>query len=230
MSTIPRIVTRSTGLVEMVLYNQPDIQGWVVGAANTLNTAAAGVNTLFQIQRGSSYLSRTIRVKRIGLSDTSNRGLSRALYDPEDFWQPGSTIPHDYEVAFLRVSEIAQDGVVRPPGPILVLPSMGFYTNTRPKLTLSGTAPNLSSSATGNPPPGALHFALPRYADACTCINSGAHPLFISFAKGEPEFQIPSGIGPVYFNDGVMSEIYVRSSGGTTDFQMFFAIVNAEMA
>ena len=227
MSTLPRVTERWANYVEMVFRNNPDVNSWVVGAANNLDVAYAGVTTMFSIARGSTYQSRTIRQKRIGRTQYENRGLARAFYDPEDYWVAGGTLPHDYETTYLRVSEVGPTGIVRPAGPILIVPSKDFYYNTRPKLTIVGTAPDVSGSTNRNPPPDSMHFVLPRYADSCTCMNRGdTNSLYISFAAGEPELEIPKG-ETVYLNEAVISDVYVR---GNTAFQLYVALVNAEMA
>jgi hypothetical protein len=229
MASTPRMTERYEHFIELVFFNSPDVQSWVVGAANSLNNAFSSVTTMFSIPRSGTYRSRTIRRKGLGRVQYTNRGLARANYDPEDFWVGGGTLPHDFEVSYLRVSEVSNGGVTRPAGPILIVPSKNFFTNTRPKLTIAGTAPNVAATTTGIPPEGAMHFVLPRFADSATLVNSGGQSLFISFNEGEPEFEVPNG-ETMWLNDAAFSEVYVRGNGATVDFTFYVAIVNAEMA
>lgn len=343
MPTTPRMTERYTNLVELVFFNTPDVNAWVVKASNSMDEAFSGVcTTMFTIGRGSTYRSRTIRQKKWGTIQYTNRGLARAHYDPEDFWTSvaasgtitvnntlaagdtitinghvltgvggartpglnnfnatlgttnalateiaaalndaanafaaeitatanlnvisitvdtpgpggndydlaaattpagrvsvsgstlsgGYTMPHDFETSYLRVAEINAAGDTRPLGPILIVPTSGFFTNTRPKLTVSGTAPNVSATVSGNPPDGSLHFVLPRFADSMDIVNSGGQSLYIAFSAGEPEFEVMSG-QTHHLSDAAVSEIYIRGDGATVDFRMYIAIVNAEMA
>lgn len=343
MATTPRMTERYSNLVELVFFNTQDVNAWIVKSANTMDEAFAGnCNTMFTIGRGSTYRSRTIRQKRLGTIQYTNRGLARAHYDPEDFWNtvaasgtitvnntlaagdtvtinghtltgfagartPGAnnfnatlgttnalateiaaalndaanafaadiiatanlnaisvsavtpgpggndyglaavtapagrisvsgaslsggyTMPHDYETAYMRVAEVNAAGDTRPDGPILIIPTSGFFTNTRPKLTVSGTAPNVAATVSGNPPDGSLHFVLPRFADSMDIVNSGGASIYISFSVGEPEFEVMSG-QTHHLADAAVSEVFIRGDGATVDFRMYIAIVNAEMA
>jgi hypothetical protein len=77
-----------------------------------------------------------------------------------------------------------------------------------------------------------MHFVLPRFADSCVVRNNeaaGGRSLFISFAEGEAEIEIAAA-ETCNLNDAAISEVFIRSSGGTAAFSFYFAIVNAEMA
>lgn len=229
MSTVPRLTNRYDRLVEMAVHDRADVRAYRFGAANSLDTAFAGVTAMFTVASGATFRSRSVQRRGLGLSVYENRNLTHVCYDPEDFWAGGGTLPHDAEGAYVRVAEQDAGGTFRPAGPILIVPPPGFFSTTRPNLSVSGTAPNVAATATLTPPDGAMHFVLPRFADSVTVMNRDAASLFVSFNRGLPEVEIPTG-ETVLLPDAAVSEVFVRGDGATVAFNMYFAIVNAEMA
>lgn len=229
MATSPRLTYRYDHSVELIVQNEADVAAYRFGAANTLNVAFAGTTAMFTVPRGGSYRSMSLRRKRLGTSIYSLQGITAAMYDPEDFWVPAGTLPHDADGAYVRVEEQNMAGVWRPAGPILIVPPPGFFVTTRPNLVVSGTAPNVAATVTGVPPAGAMNFVLPRYADTATIGNRGGASLFVSFNAGLPEFEVPTGETIWMPNSGI-STVYIRGDGATVDFNIYFTIINAEMA
>ena len=229
MSTVPRLTSRYDHLVELVVRNRADIRAYRFGAANSLTTAFAGTTPMFTVANGATFRSPSVARRGHGTSVYMNRGLTVVNYDPEDYWAGGGTLPHDFEGAYLRIEEQDTAGVFRPAGPIMIIPPPGFFTNTRPNLTVSGTAPNVVATTTGIPPAGAMHFVLPRFADSVTVMNRDGASMFVAFSSGLPEVEVPTG-ETVLLPDGAMSDVFVRGGGAVVDFNMYFAIVNAEMA
>jgi len=148
------------------------------------------------------------------------------IYDPEDFWVAGGQLPHDGQAAYLRFEEKNSAGVYRPLGAILIVPPPALFSNSRPILTVSGTAPNIAATATGVPPAGALYFVLPKAADYAVVVNPGGNSMFISFSSGLPELEIPSSSSQQII-DGISSEVWVRGEGGICAFTLNFALMNA---
>lgn len=229
MATIPRLTMRANRQVELVLPAKPTAMSFVVGAADTLNTAFSGTTEMFRVPSGGTYRSPNIRERGLGRTYYSNRGLSRALYDPEDFWSGGSTIPHDFQTAYLRVSEVSPAGTVGPEGPIFVLTPPAFFDNPRPVLTLSGTAPSVTPLASGLPPTTAMHIALPKFTDNIRIRNlSATDELFVCFSPGQAAYAIPTETTENFF-DAAVSDIFLFGDGATVDFQLVAAVVNGEM-
>ena len=228
-STIPRLTYRSARSVELVLHSKADVRAYRFGAANTLDAAFAGATAMFTVPRGGTFQSSSIRRKGLGKTDYSVRNLTSAQYDPEDFWAAGGTLPHDVDGSYVTVEEQDMGGVFRPAGPILIVPPPEFFVTTRPNLVVKGTAPNVAGTVTGVPPAGALHFALPHFADSATVTNNGAASLFIAFHSGLPEFELLQGQSTL-LPDAAVSDVFIRGDGAAVGFSIFFAIVNAEMA
>lgn len=229
MSTSPRLTYRYAHSVELIVQNEADVSAYRFSAANTLDTAFAGTTTMFEVPQGSSYRSMSLRRKRLGTSIYTLRGITAAMYDPEDFWVAGGALPHDTEAAYLRVEERNVAGVYRPPGPILIVPPPNFFITTRPNLTVHGTAPNVAPTATGNPPAGAMNFVLPRYADTATIGNRGGASLWVSFNPGLPEFEVPSG-DTIWMPNSGITAVFIRGEGAAVEFSIYFTVINAEMA
>jgi hypothetical protein len=168
--------------------------------------------------------------RRLGFTQYTNRGLTRVLYDPEDYWVAAGSMPHDADISFLRVRPISVDGTVQPAGGVLIVPPPAFFTNPRPSLAVTGFAPDVTSLASGLPPVGALQIVVPRFTDNIRIRNTdGADELLVSFGAGQPELTVPSGQVETFYDAGV-SEIFLHSSGGEASFELRFAIVNGEMA
>lgn len=230
---VPRLTLRYDRLVELVLPANAEVAAYQVGAANTLDAAFAGTTAMFKVGSwsGSTYRSRGIRERGLGRTQYENRGLVRAVYDPEDFWPLSpATLPHDAHTGYLRVAVVNTAGVVQPEGPIFVLPTPGFMSTPRPSLSVTGTAPNVAATATLLPPSGALHFVLPLFADRVSIQNRDPLvDLFVSFDKGQTELMVPATETRTFFESAV-SEVYIRGAGGAVVFDMSAALVNGEMA
>ncbi len=225
----PFMSERNTRQVTLVLPHNRGVKGYRVGAANTLNAAFTATTAMFDVASGGSYRSRTITAQR-RLSPSTTRDQTVAVYDPEDFWVAAGALPHDTEVAYLRVRQISLNGVAQPEGPILLIPPAGFFTNPRPGLTISGSAPNVAAQASGLPPPGAMHIVLPRWSDNIRIRNTdGADELLVSFGAGQPETNIPFGQVET-FDDSVCSELFLHSDGAAASFEIRVSLVNGKMA
>jgi hypothetical protein len=227
MTTTPRLIEHSVNFIDLALRNRAGVQAYRIGAANTLDTAFAGTTAMFTVRKGRSFRSITLRRNNRGRTQESQRGLTRVMYDPEDY--AGGVIPHDNKATYLRVEEQNAAGVFLPEGPILIVPPPGFFNTGRPSLTVRGTAPAVAPSADETPPVGALHFVLPRFSDHVTIHNEGGVPLMVAFDDGLPEISIPTG-APQGLFDGTYSEVYVRGDGGAPAFSMYFSICNGELA
>lgn len=223
MATIPRLLHRFDHQVIMTIRSRADVRAYRFKSSNTLDTAFAGATDMFDARREAGFRSPSIRRRRLGLHGQSQRGLTRVHYDPQDY--QGGAVPPDAHISFLRIAEIANDGTVRPDGPILVIPTPNFLSTPRPHLTVAGTAPSVAALATLLPPSGSMHFALPRHADYSSFTNTSVVDLYVSFDPGQPEVVVPAG-ETISFYDATISEVFVRGDGGAATFTAYFALVN----
>lgn len=235
MPTTPNLTLRQRRQVELVMPHRTDVSSYDVWAADTLNVSfSSGGTSMFQVRSGMTYRSPGIRARGLGRTQYTNRGLTRATYDPQDYWTAGTSLPYDGQQAYLRVSEISLDGTARGFGPILVVPSGGWLRNPRPAMSLSGTAPNVTLPADGTPPPDAMHIILPYFGDNLRIQNlSTTDPLYIGFRPGAPLIQL--GFNATGFNsetlyDAAFKELFLCGDGAAVDFDIRIAIVNGEMA
>lgn len=208
----------------LAFQNREDVTAYVVSAANTLDAAFTAPTALFTVPRDGFYRSASLR-KLIPVFPTTTRGLTIAILNFEDFWQPSTTLPHDADVAFLSVQEVNAAGHTRPAGPVLIVPPPSFFATSRPNLTVAGTAPNVAASSTGLPPPGVLHFVLPRHARTASFRNSGSFALNVAFGPGQVEYVVPA-TSTVLLPDATFSELFVRGTGGAPAFTAYFAVSN----
>lgn len=230
MATSPRLIHRFAGYTEMVIRTDPSVGWYQIRGADSLNNCFTGSNALFTVPAAGHYRSHTLRKNKTGFAGGSYRGLTRMVFNLDDFWVPAGTYPHDAHTAFLTVTEIDKSGVSRAEGPIFVLPAASKLYSPRPTLVVAGTAPNVPATATGIPPAGAMHFVLPMFSDNVQIRNldAGAQALLLSFGPNETEVTIPAGT-VVNFFDATVSEVLIHANGGTCGFEIVFALVNGEM-
>ena len=229
MSTIPRLLFRFPNRVEMVIRDPgPDVSRFVFGITDTLDHAYASPNTVFTVSRNGWFRSPSIIKRKWGLTDGTNRNLTRIFFDVEDFWQPAGTFPHDPNQFYLVVAEINAAGVQRPWGPILSVPPPMFYDTPRPTMGLAGTAPNVGGLPTGIPPVNSMHVALPRYSTNIRIKNTeaaGGNNLCFSFDDGQPEITMEPGDSDIFYDSSV-TDILLRGDGGTASFEIRCALIN----
>lgn len=230
MATSPRLIQRFDGLVEMTIRTDPSVGWYRISGAHTLDACFSSSNTLFTVPAGGQYRSESIRKNKLGLTDGSYRGLTRMVFNLDDFWQAGGTYPHDSHTSFLTVTEIDKAGTIRAEGPIFVLPAANKLYSPRPALVVAGTAPDEAALATGIPPADSLHIVLPMFSDNVRIRNlDAAQDLLVSFGANQTEFTVPVEEAETFF-DAALSEMFLHSDGATCAFELVFALVNGEMA
>jgi hypothetical protein len=231
MSTTPSLTLRYNRQVELVFPHRRDLKAFRVGAADNLASAFAGTASMFQVRSGGTYRSPGIKTRRLGRTQYNNRELTRAVYDPQDFWFTGGDLPTDAQQSYVRVSEVLLDGTVMAEGPIYIVPKGGWQSTPRPKIAISATAPSLTTPTDFVPPDGALHVVLPQFADYADVFNkeaAGGDNLYVAFGVGEPGIIIPPATSRNIF-DAAFKELYIWGDGAAVAFDTLFAIVNGEM-
>jgi len=223
MPTIPRLLYRFDHQVIMTIRSKPDVRAYRFKAAHTIDLAYTAPVAMFDARRGAPFRSPAIRRRRLGFTDQTQRGLTRIHYDPQDY--QGGIVPPDAHISFVRIAEVANDGTVRPDGPILIVPSPRFLNTPRPALTVAGTAPAVAALPTLLPPPTSMHFVFPRYTDNVKIANLGGVSLFVGTDPGQPEFEIPTGETYTFY-DTTLGEVLIRGGGAPVTFTLIASLVN----
>jgi len=242
---IPNILDRSPGYAMLMYRNSPDILAYRVRVANSLNNAygnfngvaGAGTEVLFDVSRSGFFRSDSLARSGRGISDTSRRGQTIAVYDPNDFFDPPTTtaVPPDVQFSFLR-TQVRTPGAAFPgtadnfnQSAICLMANPDFFTVPRPALTLGGTAPSLAGVVLGMPPPPeSMVFHVPAYGDAMVVTNlSGAAPLFISMGRNLPLAQIAPN-SSITHASGMKDEIAICGSGANPTFAIFLSLVSGQ--
>ena len=205
----PNVLDRAEGLMRLQFRNNPDVLGYRIRVADTLDNAygptngvgGTGTTALFDVARGRSFISREIRRRRVGIIGDITRGQTRATFDPNEYFgQP--QVPPDSDIWFVRVQVAtaatggfplgfpggAFPGTFTPldQSDILIVRTPDFLSVPRPALTLAGTAPDVGAVFGAAPPPDSLVFHVPSFADAMVITNHGPGDLFYAVGRGHP--------------------------------------------
>lgn len=243
---IPSVQYRSPNLINMVfpiLAGVPKIR--VTGAArlndaygNVAGVGGGGGLPMFEVQSGGTYLSHSVKARKLPAVDESNRGLTRMVFDPDDFATPaeapGTTyLPTDDQTLFIRI-ETWNPGIGgwNPPGPIMAIPPYDFFTTKEPVFTVTGKAPDMGIAAwpavlPDYLPPTVLNFLVPAYSTTVSLVNLDAtHALFGSFHPGVPPTVILPRSDMGLTGAGV-PEFFLASPDGNPWFTVRIAVVNS---
>lgn len=238
---IGNIRERQPNYIDMIVQKEAGILQYKVSAANSLNDAYGNTNAvggvgavdMFEIGAGGEYRSATIRKNKHHVAHGAgrDRGLTRMLFDPNDFYDPADVTPNDEQLMFMRIekfSEALDD--YEPAGPINIVLPKHFLQGVRPVLTLHGNAPALSSTAGSFPAQEAMHFHLPMFSSSVYIKNIdplGGNNLHVSFNPGTPLIELAPQDEIGLYDVNVM-EVLVSSSDGaaTVPFNMVFGLQN----
>lgn len=266
MGTWAGVVERKPHFIDMMLRNSPDVSAYRFfgqssvdgaygdpGGGGTSGVGGAGCNLMFTVQRGTMYRSRTIRQRKWMIED-SMKGITRAVFDLDDFLDPGAglNLPADNGYLFLRVQEfrvalnnwatynVGLGGGDEPQlGPIYIVPVTEFWGLSEPTLTLAGTAPDGTDCTVGLAPvfnekwhDGAplmnpLYLVFPRPLTAITVRNdeaAGGDPLLLSMGVGMPMANIPPQAELSLFT-GASKEMILAGSGGPVAFSLYSSML-----
>ena len=195
--TYAGVQDRMTKLIHIALRNDPAVVGYQFWGHETVNGAygnpaasgvgGVGISAMFQVARGTTFRSPTIRSSGRDMVEENRRGGTHAVFDMDDYTAAGVDLPPDSRWLFLRAQENRNGvGLLTVPGPLPVLgpiycvPPTKTYGSQNPTFTLQGIAPSaVVGVAAGAPPPfdEDLTTAAPR-------------PLFLVFPVPMTEFVI----------------------------------------
>lgn len=237
---------RSPNQINLTLPNRDSVLSYEIRGASRLNdaygavmgTTGFGTLPMMTVQNGGEFRSRGILSRRLPAVEESRRGLTRVVYDPDDYATPVTSVaaylPSDDQTVFLRVRPTFKTGALGSEGPIFIVPPADFFSTKEPVFTVTAQAPNLAIGAFPSIPdflnPGVLNFLLPAYATTVSIRNLdpvlGGFPIFVSFHPGMPPTVLMPGDDISLTGAGV-PEFFVASSGGNPWFTIRAALVNS---
>jgi len=251
---IPNILDRAKGLAQVQFINDENILSYRLRVSNSLDNAygafngvgGVGTTALFDVGRGRTFISKTLRGKGLGISGDITRGQTRAQFDPNEYFGVSPVVPPDSNLWFLRVqvstvATAAAAGSIPAGFPGGVFPGVATATNQskilimrdpdfqsvpRPALSLYGTAPDLATAVPGLPaPPEALVFGVPAFADAIVITNhDAALPLYFAVAEDQPLIQIDPQTS-ISHASGMKDDLVICSTGGNPNFSLLISTV-----
>jgi hypothetical protein len=242
MGFFPKIVDRSKNYVSLFFRDYPSAEAYRMRAASTLDDAYGPVNGvpglgtewMFDVGRGESFRSHSIRQRKLGIIGETVRGQTRVIYDPSDYYNPPTTsrIPPDSDIAFLRVQTRAPGATFPLPavltgqGPILILQTPGWWNVPRPALTLSGTAPDIATAGLGvQPPSDSMEFRVPGYGDSLVFTNHDiGNPVYLSMGRGIPMMEVAPGQSFSH-TSGEKDSLLIAANGANPTFSVLISTV-----
>jgi len=244
---IPSNQYRSQNQINITLPKRNGVDRYdLVGAARlndaygpVMGTSGFGALPILSVLNGGDFRSQSIQNRGLPGIEESGRGLTRAVFDPNDYATPmdpgASYLPNDDATLFLRVIAQNTTGAPSPAGPILVIPPYDFFSTKEPVFTVTAQAPNLGIGVF--PPnipdtliPGVLNFLVPAYGTTISIRNLdplvGGFPLFVSFHPGTPPTVLMPG-DDISLTGAGAPEFFMASPNGNPWFTLRIAVVNS---
>ena len=242
--TYAGVLERTTHLVHTYVPNDPMVVGYQFWGSPTILDAygsppgsdvfGAGCAAMFQVARGDTYRSPTLRRKGLAAIPESRKGTTHAAFDPDDFTAAGMglTIPLEEQWMCLRVQEnrngvglldLAGNPADPVLGPIYLVPTTRDFSGSSPTFTTEAKAPIVPGCAPGVPAffnedlastdPRPLYLVFPVPLKEFTLTNlSGAFDLLVSFGPGQALMTIPAQ-GEISLTSGNTKEMILVSAG-----------------
>lgn len=245
MTTQVELIEHSPNYLDLAIRSDPNVVRYRLNAARTINTAyvgqgkpgpvngvvgVAGTDQLIVVERDALFRSMFIKRRKLGMLDESNRGLTRIIYDPDEY--VGATLdsaPPDQDTAYVRVQEFRYStGAYGSEGPIFIVPPSNFFNTPKPLLNIAGTAPQTTTPPTAGskPPSGSMVIVYPRMMNTFRITNDGANSLFIAFDPNWP-MRLIAASATLEIDNAYTKYLVLAASGGTSAFSFFGSVVNS---
>lgn len=203
---IPSVNRRMPNRIEFLIRNGPsEILHYQVLAADKLDDAygpdngvgGLGAEEMFEFRNRRSFISKGLRESRLAnFGNPNRRGLTQAIFDPDEFATDANRIPFDKQTGFYRIREFdGSTNTYGDLGPIIVVPPPDFFQTTSPILTLTATTPAVPGYTAGDyPPPEAMNFYVPHHTQRIGIKNLDLdEPFYVSFGDGIPMREVAPG-------------------------------------
>lgn len=227
MLLIPRLVERSTKIIDVQLPNKPGTSHYRIQGHNTLDGAFTSPDNLFEVRVGDTYASPSLERDARGDIYSLNTNVTRAKFNLNDFSDPSNNIPLDKHQFYLVVQEYRiTSGTWVTTSPITVVPPTPLSALRYAPISVQGSAPVDSTAAGGNiPGPDALTISLGGLIDRLSIYNyDSAETLFYAFGEGTPYVELPFGESKDYQELGAKLITVGTDAGGTISFSIVSAV------
>ena len=246
--TYAGLLERTTHLIHSYLRNDPMVTGYQFWGQTSINDAygnpaasgvgGAGAVALFEVSRGASFRSSSIRRTGRDLIEENRRGTTHAIWDMDDFVGAGVSLPPDDKWLYLMVQENREAGLLTLPGPLPVLgpifcvPPAVTSGVSEPTFTLQAIAPSgVVGAAAGSPPPfdedlttaapRPMYLVFPYPLIEFTIHNHDvANTLLISFGPGQPMKALGPGLEMALFSGTTKAFILACPDAGGCEFSV----------
>jgi hypothetical protein len=237
---IPSVLDRALEFMRLQYINNPSILGYRLRVANSLNNAygnfngVGGVGTfaIIDVNRDGSFISKELKLSKRGLLGETNRGQTRLVFNPNEYFGLDPVVPADGDFWYVRTQvrtvasptfPVTADNLNQ--SDILVVRPPGFMVVPRPAMTLYGTAPDLATAAPGLPAPQeALVVHVPNFGDAMVLTNHGPGVLYYSVGYNYPLIRLDAGQS-ISHASGMKDELVFCSNGSNPSFSLLLSTV-----
>jgi hypothetical protein len=247
--TYAGMLNRATHLVHVYLHNDPQVVGYQMWGAPSVNDAygnpaASGVGglggeALFEVARGTTFRSPTIRRNGQDMVEENRRGMTHAVFDIDDYLGAGQNLPPDDSWLFMRMQENRNGvGLLTVPGPLPVqgaiycVPPPRSRGLAQPTFTLQGIAPSavVGVAAAAPPPfdedlttaaPRPMYLVFPVPMTEFTLHNQdGANTLLVSFGPTQAMQAIAPGNEVQLFSGSTKAMVLACPNAGGCAFSI----------
>lgn len=216
MILAPRIMERTTNLIDLMIPWTPGITQYRILGHSTLQGAFTAPDTIFDVAARTSFASPSVLARNHfhQQDELRNTQVTRVRFDLNDYSLPSNDIPTDGFILYLRLQAFSQAlGGFLPAGTIVPIPAAVSYGSQKLHVTLAGVSPIVAGIARGdNVPDGAMCIMLPGVADVLDIANQDAgNTLLYAFGEGDSLAELDSGVSQD-FDGSRIKYIYLVST------------------
>lgn len=208
--------------------------GYRVKLGGDIDQLYAGGATLFDVNKGTTYLSPSLRKGRVGMVDgESTKGTTHMIYTVSDFvaggmGTPGIELPSVWH--FISLVENRRGvGLLSAQGPVYCIPPVSAMGQSKPPFSFNATAPTLGT-VTGTPffdedltsgDDRPLCIVMPFPATDFSVRNvDDANDLYVAFGHESQFVKIGPGEDIQVYSGEVKSLIFGTTDAGGCDFSI----------